>query len=85
MGIPPFVCVEGRPYLVVNFDLEPKTLDLRDQFEALLRTHPQEVVLLLRPISPPRCRFFNKPGSTAMWRLGPSSWRWRRTGYGPGR
>lgn len=49
--IPPFVHLTGRPYLVVNFDLGGKVIDLTAHLEALLHHHNPTEVLLLRPLS----------------------------------
>jgi len=51
MSIPPFVRIQGRSYLVVNFDLDselPSTLVL---LETLLQHHSPEGILLLRPLT----------------------------------
>ena len=49
----PFVWHDGQPYLVVNFELEPAAAspDLLALLEDLLRHHPPQDVLLLRPLS----------------------------------
>ena len=52
MDIPPFVYVDGKPFLVVNFDLESRTSDLKAQLDALLDHYSQGPTLLLRPLSP---------------------------------
>jgi hypothetical protein len=48
----PFVWHDGRPYLVTTFDLEPTTPpELVPLLEGLLRHHPPQDLLLLRPLS----------------------------------
>ena len=49
----PFVRYEGRPYLIVSFELEPSNPpDLASLLEGLLRHHSPQDLLLLRPLSP---------------------------------
>jgi hypothetical protein len=48
----PFAWLEGRPYLIVNYELEP-TGDLpplRQLLDGLLAHHDEDDVLLLRPL-----------------------------------
>jgi hypothetical protein len=49
----PFAWLDGRPYLVVNFQLEPSddSQPLPTLLEGLLRHHDPEEVLLLRPLT----------------------------------
>ncbi len=48
----PFVWVDGRPFLAVNFDLEPTDVpSLPEILERLLQDHHAEDILILRPLS----------------------------------
>jgi hypothetical protein len=50
----PFAWVDHRPYLVVNFDLDPSDLpSLPEILERLLAHHPSGDILLLRPLTTP--------------------------------
>ena len=51
MAIPPFVHINGQPYLVVNFDLGGEVIELRTALDALLEHHAPADILLLRPLS----------------------------------
>jgi hypothetical protein len=49
---PPFAWVDGQPYLVVNWDVEPSELPpLPDLLEHLLAGPAKRDVLLLRPLA----------------------------------
>ena len=51
MAIPPFVNINGQPYLVVNYDLGGEVIELRTTLDALLEHHATADILLLRPLS----------------------------------
>jgi len=51
MGIPPFVDIGGKPYLVVNYDLGDQVINLKAHLDALLDHHAPTDILLLRPLS----------------------------------
>ena len=54
MGTPrrPFVWYDGKPYLVVNFDLEPvDDRPLPELLAGLLAHHDSSDILLLRPLT----------------------------------
>ncbi len=51
MAIPPFVQINGRSYLVTNFDLGGKPIDHKTCLKALLEYHAPTDILLLRPLS----------------------------------
>lgn len=49
---PPFVWVEGQPYLVVNYDLDPtERQPLPVLVERLVAVHDEDSILLLRPLN----------------------------------
>ena len=52
MAIPPFVHINGQPYLVVNYDLGDEVIELRTALHALLEHHARANILVLRPLSP---------------------------------
>ena len=49
--LPPFVHINGKLYLVVNYDLGGQVIDLKAHLDALLRYHGPGDILLLRPLS----------------------------------
>ena len=58
----PFVVVDGRPHLVVNFDLEPRgdLPPLSVLLEGLLKHGREEDILLLRPLAPAEARLLRQ-------------------------
>ncbi len=56
----PFVHIDGKPYLVVNYDLGEKVIDLKAHLEALLRHHTPAEILLLRPLSRSEVRLLQR-------------------------
>jgi hypothetical protein len=68
---PPFVRVNGQPYLVVNFDLQPDELPpLRDLVYQLLTCHAERDLLLLRPLSRAEARLLQGE----LWHTGLEAW-----------
>lgn len=49
--VSPFLRVDGAPHHVVNFDLGPVDIPLPDLLTELLRHHPADSILILRPLT----------------------------------
>lgn len=63
----PFVFIEGRPHLVVNFELEPRgdLPALRELLEGLLKHHREGEVPLLRPLGVAEARLLRRSTEAA--------------------
>jgi hypothetical protein len=63
----PFAWVNGKPYLIVNFDLEPRgdLPPLRQLLEGLLKYHREDEIMLLRPLGPAEARLLRESTDAA--------------------
>ena len=63
----PFAWVDGKPYLIVNFTLEPRDdlPPLRQLLDDLLEHHRPDDVLLLRPLSRAEAKLLNQRSGEA--------------------
>ena len=60
MSIPPFVRIDGKPYLLVNYDLGGQVIDLKAHLDALLDHLAPNDILLLRPLSRSEARLLRQ-------------------------
>jgi hypothetical protein len=73
MGAPtrPFVRYDGKPYLVVNFDLEPvDDRPLPELLDGLLAHHDPHDILLLRPLTKREVKLLRE----YQWELETEAW-----------
>lgn len=63
----PFAWVDGSPYLIVNFDLEPDADSPSPQtcLERLLEHHDPATILVLRPLTAEERRVLSQASSDA--------------------